>query len=107
MWGCYDPIGLDPSDPKKWGLYGCSVKKNQIFGPKMLFFGPKSIFFQTLSKIFVTIMTGHLKDNIFVLSQLFFKIHMNQKKARGTDQIVYLAHLCFLKLVTNQQETAL
>ena len=24
---------LDPSDPKKWGLYGC--KKMKIFGPKI------------------------------------------------------------------------
>ena len=31
-------IQLGPSDPKKWGLYGCSVK-NEIFGPKM---GPGS-----------------------------------------------------------------
>ena len=27
IWGTYDPIELGPSDPKKWGLYGCSVKK--------------------------------------------------------------------------------
>ena len=25
-WGSYDPIELDPSEPKKWGLYGRSVK---------------------------------------------------------------------------------
>ena len=33
IWGRYDPIELDPSDPKKWGLYGCSVK-NADFGLK-------------------------------------------------------------------------
>ena len=27
IWGTYDPIESDLSDPKKWGLYGCSVKK--------------------------------------------------------------------------------
>ena len=27
MWGSYDPIESGPSDPKKWGLYGRSVKK--------------------------------------------------------------------------------
>ena len=27
IWGTYDPIESDPSDPKKGGLYGCSVKK--------------------------------------------------------------------------------
>ena len=31
IWGTYDPIESDPSDPKKWGLYGCSVK-NADFG---------------------------------------------------------------------------
>ena len=25
IWGTYDPMGSDPSDPKKWGLYGCRV----------------------------------------------------------------------------------
>ena len=42
----------------------------QIFGPKMQFFWPKVHFFQTLSKSFVIIMTGHVKDNIFVLTSL-------------------------------------
>ena len=51
-------------------MWGEKMQKKQIVGPKMLFFGPKSNFFQTLSKIFVTIMTGHLKDNIFVLIPL-------------------------------------
>ena len=31
IWGTYDPIESGPSDPKKWGLYGCSVK-NADFG---------------------------------------------------------------------------
>ena len=31
---------------------------------------PEIHFFPTLSKLFVTIMTGHLNDNIFVLTQL-------------------------------------
>ena len=69
MWGCYDPTRLDPSDPKKWGLYGCSVK-NADFWAKNAVFRPKIHFFQTLSKTFVTIMTGHLRDNIFVLIPL-------------------------------------
>ena len=37
IWGTYDPIKLDPSNPKKWGIYGCSVKKSYFranFGPK-------------------------------------------------------------------------
>merc|ERR1712020_403418 len=38
IWGCYDPIESGPSETKKVGLYGCSVK-NLIFGP---FFGQKN-----------------------------------------------------------------
>ena len=30
MWGTYDPIELELSDPKKLGLYGCSVKKADL-----------------------------------------------------------------------------
>jgi hypothetical protein len=37
MWGTYDPIESEPSDPKKLGLYGCSVKKGDFGGKK----GPK------------------------------------------------------------------
>ena len=35
IWGTYDPIESGPYDPKKWGFHRCSVKKMQIFGPKM------------------------------------------------------------------------
>ena len=38
--------------------------KNAVFWPEIHFF-PKS------SKFFVTIMTGHQKDNIFVLTPIF------------------------------------
>ena len=34
IWGTYDPIESGASEPKKWGLYGCSVKKREIFEPK-------------------------------------------------------------------------
>ena len=30
IWGTYDPIESELSDPKKGGLYGCSVKKNRF-----------------------------------------------------------------------------
>ena len=30
IWGTYILIGSDPSDSKKWGLYGCSVKKGDF-----------------------------------------------------------------------------
>ena len=40
----------------------------QIFGSKMQFVGPKSIFFPKSSIFFDTIMTGHQKDNFFVLT---------------------------------------
>ena len=34
IWGTYDPIESGPSDPKKWGLYGRSVKKCTFLGQK-------------------------------------------------------------------------
>ena len=34
MWGSYDPIESGPSEPKKWGLYGRSVKKCTFSGQK-------------------------------------------------------------------------
>ena len=42
----------------------------QNFWSKMQFFGPKSIFFRTRPIFFVTTMTGHQKDNIFLLNPL-------------------------------------
>ena len=33
IWGTYDPIESGPSDPKKIGLYGCSVKKCRFWTP--------------------------------------------------------------------------
>ena len=66
IWGTYDSIVSDPSDPNKWGLYGCSVKKCKVSGQKC----PKSIFFGHCPNFLFTIMTGHLNDNIFVLTPL-------------------------------------
>ena len=46
MWGSYDPIEPGPSDPQKWGLYGCSVKKTALranFGPKMALEPPQEL----------------------------------------------------------------
>ena len=34
MWGSYDSIESGPSEPKKWGLYGRSVKKCRFSGQK-------------------------------------------------------------------------
>ena len=39
MWGTYDPIESEPSDPKKLGLYGCSVKKGDFGGKKRAYTG--------------------------------------------------------------------
>ena len=36
IWGTYDPIESGPSEPKKWGLYGCSVKKWRFSGRRPL-----------------------------------------------------------------------
>ena len=38
LWGSYGPIESGPSERKKGGLYGCSVKKSDLlplFGPKI------------------------------------------------------------------------
>ena len=51
----------------------------QIFGSKMQFFGPKSIFFPKSSIFFDTIMTGHQKDNFFVLTLM----HGGPRGGRG------------------------
>ena len=34
IWGSYDPIESDPSEPKNGGFYGCSVKKSRFLGQK-------------------------------------------------------------------------
>ena len=69
IWGTYDPIESGSSDHKKWGFHRCSVK-NAEFRAKNAVFWPKIHFFRKSSKFFVTIMTGHQKDNIFVLTPL-------------------------------------
>ena len=51
----------------------------QIFGSKMQFFGPKSIFFRNHPFFFDTIMTGHQKDNFFVLTLM----HGGPRGSRG------------------------
>ena len=46
------------------------LPKVALLGPITLFFGPKSIFLRPASKKVVTIVTGHLKDDQFVLTAL-------------------------------------
>ena len=64
---------------KKRFLYFRLMAQMQIFRPKMQFFGPKSIFFPKLSKFFDTIITGHQKNNIFVLTLM----HGGPRGGRG------------------------
>ena len=45
-----------------------------LFGPKSAVFWPKIDFLWTASIFFATIMTGHQKDNIFVLIILLGKL---------------------------------
>ena len=45
-----------------------------LFGPKSAVFWPEIHFLCTSSNVFVTIMTGHQKDNIFVLIMLQGKL---------------------------------
>ena len=44
------------------------LPKVALFGPKTHFFWPEITFFVDSLKKIVTIMTGHLKDNLFVLT---------------------------------------
>jgi len=44
-----------------------------LFGPKSAVFWPEIYFLWTSSIFFATIMTGHQKDNIFVLIMLLDK----------------------------------
>ena len=69
IWGTYDPNESGPSEPNKWGFHRCSVK-NAEFQAKNAVFWPEIHFFRKSFKFFVTIMTGHQKDNIFVLTPL-------------------------------------
>ena len=69
IWRSCHPIESGPSEPKKWGFHRCSVKKRRIWVKNELFW-PKIHFFWNFPTLFVTIMTGHQKDNIFVLTPL-------------------------------------
>ena len=53
----------------KWGFHRCSVKKCRISGQKCSFLA-RNPFFRKSSNFFVTIMTGHQKDNTLVLTPL-------------------------------------
>ena len=69
IWRSCHPIESGPSEPKKWGFHRCSVKKRRISGKKCSFLA-RNPFFWNFPTLFVTIMTGHQKDNIFVLTPL-------------------------------------
>ena len=51
IWGWYDPIELCPSEPKKVGLYGCSVKKIWFSGQKC-YFSARNPFFSDIVQKF-------------------------------------------------------
>ena len=51
MWGSYDPTESGLSEPKKGGLYWCSVKKNRFFGQKCCFLA-RNQFFGDVIQIF-------------------------------------------------------
>ena len=50
------------------------LPKVALFGPKNAVFWPEIIFLCTSSNFFVTIMTRHQKDNVFVLLMLLSKL---------------------------------
>ena len=52
------------------GRFMAPIAQSGPFGPKSAVFWPEMISLWTVSKKIVTIMTGHLKDNLFVLTAL-------------------------------------
>ena len=43
IWGCYDPVESGPSETKKGGLYGCSVKKSDFQAKNGPLYPPRSL----------------------------------------------------------------
>ncbi len=77
IWRSCHPIESGPSEPKKWGFHRCSVKKRRISGKKCSFLARNPFFFGNCPTLFVTTMTGHQKDNIFLLTPLHGCPHKN------------------------------
>ena len=67
MFGRYTPIELGLYEPRKWGLYGCSVKKADFLAENAVFW-PEINFLEASSKFFDAVMAGRQKDNFFVLN---------------------------------------
>ena len=65
------PLNWVQSSPKQGGWYRCSTTKCWFLGKKSCFCGQKSKFFWKSTKSFVTIIEGHQKDNILVLTLLY------------------------------------
>merc|ERR1719458_1915262 len=68
-WGTCDQSGPVRLTQKNGGFIGVA-QKNAEFRAKNAVFWPEIHFFRKSSNFFVTIMTGHQKDNIFVLTPL-------------------------------------
>ena len=66
IWGTYDPIESGSSDPKKWGLYGCSVKKCRFSGQKWApEAAPRPAVQRGQHKNFVFLLSSHDGDKKF------------------------------------------
>ena len=70
--------------------------KMALFGPKSAVFWPEIYLLWTASIFFATIMTGHQKDNIFVLIMLLDKLlggykgrFLARKSAYGHKRAIY------------------
>ena len=42
IWGSYDPIESDPSEPEKGGLFRCSVKNGDLWAKDQSWWPPRS-----------------------------------------------------------------
>ena len=66
IWGTYDPIESGSSDPKKWGLYGCSVKKCRFSGQKWApAAAPRPAVRRSQHKKVVFLVSSHNGDNSY------------------------------------------
>ena len=71
MWGSYDPIESGPSEPKKWGLYGRSVKKCRFSGQKWAAAAAPRPTWRNL--LFTSFTTVHALQTKYI--QQFGKVH--------------------------------
>ena len=85
------------------------LPKVALFGPKNAVFLPEIIFLWTASKKIVTIMTGHLKEDLFVFTALQGGIFWAKKWSKNQIFLCYthITHLFWLTIADRRGERGL